>query len=91
MKIKNRTRAILLDATIIGMILSGGTTAFAATFTNSVNQSGGGDWTQKAMSGEVLSVATSGNDYLQRMMGEARLGATFNAVLHNKHYGCRPQ
>jgi fibronectin-binding autotransporter adhesin len=75
MKTDIRTGSILMGAAIIGMILSIGATAPAATLTNSINQSGGGDWTQAIWGSPPVS-ATSGNDYL---VG-GPLGGTFNAV-----------
>ncbi|HEY5297154.1 MAG TPA: autotransporter-associated beta strand repeat-containing protein [Verrucomicrobiae bacterium] len=75
MKTNIQTKSILWGATIIGMILSGGASASADTITNSINQSGSGDWTQ-AIWGSPPAVAASGNDYL---VG-GPLGGTFNAV-----------
>lgn len=75
MKTYNRTSAFLLGATVIGVILLVTTTASAATITNSVNQSGGGDWTQ-AIWGNPPAAAATGNDYL---VG-GPLGGSFNAV-----------
>src|SRR5260221_630947 len=75
MKTNTRTKAILPGATIIGIILSVGATASAACLTNSVNESGSGDWTQ-AIWGSPPAVATSGNCYL---VG-GPLAGSFNAV-----------
>src|ERR1035438_6035597 len=84
MKTNIRTKTILLGATIIGMILSVGATASAATITNSINESGQvanikTDWNQDIW-GSPAAVPTSGNDYLVGGTLNYPVGDTYNAV-----------
>jgi len=63
MKTNIRSRALFPGAALLGMILFAGATAPAAIFTQTVNESGSGDWTQSIW-GSPTSVATAGNSYL---------------------------
>ncbi|MDB6015922.1 MAG: YapH protein [Pedosphaera sp.] len=65
MKTNIRTQAVLLGATILGMILFAGTTASAAVIAQTVNQTGAdaNGWAS-AIWGTPAAVATGANDYV---------------------------
>jgi fibronectin-binding autotransporter adhesin len=63
MKTNIRTKAILLGATIIGMILSVGTTVFAQTILQTVSQTGAGPNWNSAIWDTPPTVPNNGNNY----------------------------
>jgi len=70
MKTIIRTKTFFLSAGILGMFLFIGATAPAATLTltQTINQSGSGDWTQ-AIWGSPAASAIAGNDYITGTLG----------------------